>query len=75
MTINKQAAYIVINSSEFNSKLKRIWEINGKVVFKSIYEKIEETCSKCKWYLKTCRIDVNSSTQFLLIINKQSFKF
>ena len=75
LTINKQAAYIVINSSEFNSKWKRIWEINGRVIYKSLYENIEETCWKWKWYLKTCRIDVNSSTQFLFIINKQSFTF
>ena len=61
ISINKTAANMVINSYEFNSRSKRIWDIDGWVVYKALYEILDETCSKCHTLLKSCRIDINSN--------------
>ena len=46
LSINKEAAYMVINSHEFNSRSKNIWDIDGRLVYKALYENLEERCSK-----------------------------
>ena len=71
LSINKEAAYMVINSHEFNSRSKSIWEIDERFVYKALYENLDERCSKWHMMLKTCRIDIKNSQQFLFIINKQ----
>ena len=70
LSINKTAAYMVINSYEFNSRSKIIWDIDWRILYKSLYETLDKCCSKCYTILRTCRIDINSNPQFLFIINK-----
>ena len=75
MSINKSAAYLVINSHEFNTRSKIIWDIDWRIVYKSLYDTLDECCSKCHTILRTCRVDINSYSQFLFIINKQNARF